>query len=80
MSNRTKVLLSISQILNRIAKNFGLAVIVTNHLMVKYNSYSTVARLSADDDDYSELIPALGPGWGMSMPNRFILYFEDEKR
>ncbi|RDD45047.1 DNA repair protein RAD51-like protein 3 [Trichoplax sp. H2] len=67
---RTRVLNGIAQQLIRIATDHELAVVLTNHITMRFNSNS----------DSSQLLPALGETWGHTCANRTILFMENGVR
>lgn len=65
---------SLSSSLKRIAHDFNLAVVVTNHVTAKVESSST--RI----DCKSTSIPALGPSWSHWINSRLHLFMAQNKR
>lgn len=86
--NRSRLLSSVAQQLNQLAYNFGLAVVVINHVTTRFDhrtlaSSSTLSSAAAgatastaSSSGIASIIPALGEQWSHCVTNRIMLHWE----
>ena len=71
MALRSRMLFQCSQALAALAKNFNVAVVVTNQM---------TSRMTSDDASAPELVPALGDSWAHGVGVRIVLSGDGEVR
>ena len=66
MGERTRVLMSFAQDLNKLAQTHSLAVVLTNQMTQK----------GKDVNDVASFVPLLGESWGHATTNRVLLHWK----
>ena len=75
LSNRSRMLTSIIQILNKLAYNYQIAIVGTNHVTTKIDN-STINH-AHNMNSIHHIIPALGEQWSHCITNRIMLQFDN---
>jgi hypothetical protein len=86
ITTRNRLLSTIAQILNQLAYEHKLAIILINHVTTKFvrnihdhnsvNEFETKSDSNSSYDNSKRLVPALGEQWSHSITNRILLYWQ----
>lgn len=79
MNARTRLLNQHAQLLNKIASDYNIAVVLTNQVTTKFENHnSTGASSSSNQNTSTYLAPALGESWSHAITNRVMLSVTNE--